>query len=54
MRFNVTINYRASFCADVEGNDEGEALAKARELAEGADKDDFVFNGELETQVHYL
>ena len=34
--YTIELNYKASITVDVEANDEGEALTKARELAEMA------------------
>ena len=44
-KFVVTITH------SVEANDEGEALDKARNLAEEADMDEFVISEELESQI---
>jgi hypothetical protein len=51
MKCTVQINYKASIVFDVEGEDEGAVLQKARELAEEADANDFSFGEELESQI---
>ena len=50
-RYTIEINYKASINVDVDGMDEGDALAKAREIAEEADMKEFVFSNELESRV---
>lgn len=49
--FNVEINYNASIVFEVKANDEGEALDKARNLAEEADITDFTFTHENESRI---
>lgn len=45
------MNYNASIIVDVTGNDEGEALDNARNLAEEADIKEFTICGERESQI---
>jgi hypothetical protein len=47
------LNYVASIRVSVNGNfkDEGEALAKAREMAEDADINEFNIGNELESRI---
>lgn len=50
-QYTIELNYRASITQTVEANDEGEALDKARNLAEEADMENFVIVEELESQM---
>lgn len=50
-QYTIEINYKASITQTVEANNEGEALDKARTLAEEADMTDFVIVEELESQM---
>lgn len=50
-QYTIELNYKVSITQTVEANDEGEALDKARNLAEEADMDEFVIIEELETQM---
>jgi hypothetical protein len=51
MNYSVQLNYYASIVVDVDANDEGEAYAKAREMAEEADAKEFSICGERESQI---
>lgn len=51
MIYSIQMNYKVQFTSTVEANDEGEALTKAREMAENADISDFNFVEELESQI---
>ena len=50
-RYKVECNYNASIIANVEANDEGEALDKARDYAEDADIRQFTIGGERESRI---
>lgn len=50
-RYKVECNYTASIIANVEANDEGEALDKARDYAEDADIRQFTIGGERESRI---
>jgi len=50
-QYTIELNYRATITQTVEANDEGEALDKARNLAEEADMENFVIVEELESQM---
>lgn len=50
-KYNVQLNFNATIEVIVEANDEGEALGKARELAEDADITEFVLNDERESVI---
>ena len=54
MQYTIELKYVATITETVEANDEGEALDKARNLAEEADMDDFVIVEELESQMFYM
>ena len=49
--YTVELNYNASFTVDVEANDEGEALSKARELAEMAPMSRFTIVEESRSRI---
>lgn len=51
MFYTIEFNYNARITETVEANDEGEALDKARSLAEDADIKDFVLTHELESRI---
>ncbi len=51
MKFTIQMNYNASYIAEVYANDEGEALDKAREMAEDADIRQFTIVSENETKI---
>lgn len=50
-RYTIEINYNASIIFDVDAKDEGEALDKARNLAEESDITDFTLTHENESRV---
>ncbi len=52
-RYTIEFNYNASIVVNVEGdfNDEGEALDKAREIAEDADINEFTIGEEKESKI---
>ena len=52
-RYTIEFNYNASIVVHVEGdfNDEGEALDKAREIAEDADINEFTIGEEKESKI---
>lgn len=49
--YTIQLNYSASFVAEVDAEDEGQALDKAREMAESADIRQYNIFGERETQI---
>ena len=51
MRYSIELKYVATIIETVEANDEGEALDKARDLAEEADMDEFTISNELESKL---
>ena len=51
MNYTIQMNYNATITVDVDAKDEGEALSKARELAEEADIKEFSICGERESQI---
>ena len=52
-KYTIEFNYNASIVVDVEGefHDEGEALDKAREMAEDADIRQFTIASENEAKI---
>lgn len=52
-RYTIEFNYNASIVVDVEGDfhDEGEALDKAREIAEDANINEFTIGEERESKI---
>ena len=52
-RYTIEFNYNASIVVDVEGefHDEGEALDKAREIAEDANINEFTICEERESKI---
>ena len=50
-QYTIELNYKATITQTVEANDEGEALDKARNLAEEADMEEFVITEELESHM---
>ena len=50
-KYVIQLNYNASIVVEVTGNDEGEALEKARNIAEDADPKEFSICGERESQI---
>ena len=51
MTYSIQMNYTASIIVDVDAENEGEALNKAREIAEDADIREFSICGEGESQI---
>lgn len=51
MHYNIELTYLANIVKSVEANDEGEALEKARNLAEESDINEFVIVEERESRV---
>lgn len=51
MIYTIELNYNARIIQSVEANNEGEALEKARNLAEEADMKDFILTNENESRV---
>jgi len=51
MKYTVELNYNASIVVTVEANDEGEALDKARNIAEESDIEQFTITNERESQI---
>ena len=51
MNYTIQFNYNATITVDVDAKDEGEALAKGREMAEEADIKEFTICGEREAQI---
>ena len=49
--YTIQLNYNASIIEEVEAEDEGEALDKARDKAEDADIKQFTICGERESQI---
>lgn len=50
-KYTIQLNYNASIVVEVNANDEGEALDKARDKAEDADIKQFTIGGERESQI---
>ena len=52
-KYTIEFNYNASIVVDVEGefHDEGEALLKAREIAEDAYINEFTIGEERESRI---
>ena len=50
-KYTLQMNYNASMVVDVMANDEGEALDKARDIAEEADNRQFQINNEREALI---
>lgn len=52
-KYTIQLNYLATINVSVEGdfNDEGEALSKAREIAEDADINQFSLGEEKESRI---
>lgn len=53
MQYTIELNYVASIRVTVSGEfkDEGEALDKARNVAEDADMNEFTLGNELESRI---
>ena len=50
-RYVIAVNYDASYVAEVDAKDEGEALGKARAMAEEADVREFQIRNEKESCI---
>lgn len=50
-KYTIQLNYIATIDVEVEAKDEGEALDRARDVAEDADMNEFVITSERESQV---
>lgn len=50
-KYTIQLNYNASIVVDVNAENEGEALDKARDIAEDADIRQFTIGGERESQI---
>lgn len=50
-KFSIQCNYAASIIVDVIAEDEGEALDKARDIAEESDIRDFSLGSEMESTI---
>lgn len=51
MQYTIEMNYNARFVAVVNADDEGQALDKARTMAEEADMHDFNLTEERESRI---
>ena len=51
MIYTIELNYNARIVQTVEADNEGDALEKARNLAEEADMKDFVLTNENESRI---
>lgn len=51
MKYTIELKYVSSYIAEVDANDEGDALEKARVQAENADMNEFSITEELNSQV---
>ena len=49
--YTIELTYTANIIKTVEANDEGEALEKARDLAEESDMNEFVIVEERESRI---
>ena len=49
--YTIESKYAVTIIHTVDANDEGEALDKARNLAEEADMNEFLISEELESQI---
>lgn len=49
--YTIELTYTANIIKSVEANDEGEALEKARDLAEESDMNEFVIVEERESRI---
>ena len=49
--YTIKFNYNASIVVDVEAEDEGDALGKARIMAEDADISEFTLGNEGDTKI---
>lgn len=50
-KYKIECNYNATITVDVEANDEGDALGKARDYAEDADIRQFTIGAERESRI---
>ena len=50
-KYTIQLNYNASIIEEVHADDEGEALDKARDLAEDADIRQFTIGSERESKI---
>ena len=50
-KYTVQLNYIAAIEVEVEANDEGIALDKARDAAEDADMNEFILTTEKESKI---
>lgn len=50
-KYTIELNYNAAITFDVIAEDEGEALSKARDLAEEADMSQFTLTEEFESKI---
>jgi len=50
-KYTIQCNFNASITVEVTANDEGEALEKARNIAEDADIREFTIGAERESQI---
>jgi len=50
-KYTIQMNYNASIIVEVMAEEEGEALNKARDIAEDADIREFTLGGENESRI---
>jgi hypothetical protein len=50
-KYTIQLNYNASIVVDVTAENEGEALDKARDIAEDADMHQFTIGSENESRI---
>lgn len=50
-KYHIKLNYECSIEVETMGEDEGDALGRAREIAENSDMSEFVITSEKESQV---
>ena len=50
-KYVISVNYDATYVAEVDANDEGDALGKARQMAEEAYVREFQIRNEKEARV---
>lgn len=51
MIYTIELNYNARYVATVEADNEGDALEKARNIAEEADMKEFTLTNEHESRI---
>lgn len=51
MRYTIELNYKATIQVAVDANDEGDALDKARNVAEESSIEEFSLTNELESRI---